>query len=124
MKGFLALIVMGLVAAVLFYVLKILLRVSKAIDGKNSSEEPENIIKGFDDQDKIAEGTSEDIASLDQEIREFLTRHRTVMTEFEHCVADYGKSSALMLFTMSYSPNITTDQFLENIYENKRIHMK
>lgn len=117
---------MGLVAVVLFYVLKILLRVSKAIDGKSSSEESENIIKRFNDQDKIPEATSdekklniEDIASLDQEIRELLTQHRTVMTEFEYCVAAYGKNSALMLFTMSYSPNITTDQFLENIYENK-----
>lgn len=125
MKGFLFIIVMGMILAILFYVLKILLKIFKGLDKKNSPEESENIIKIFDDKDNICEiennkkFSTEDISSLDQGIRELLMRHKTVMTEFEHCASTYGKSSALMLFTMSYSPNITTDQFLENIYENK-----
>lgn len=68
--------------------------------------------------------TSDDINKFEVEIKNLITKHRTVMTAFEQYANMHGKSQAIMLFKISYKENITADEFMNNIFKNEKKFIK
>lgn len=69
------------------------------------------------DQKKI---TSDDINKFEIGIKNLILQHRSVMTTLEQYVDMYGKNQTIMLFKISYKQNITSDEFLNNVFKNEK----